>query len=376
MTVNTRTSAQVLSELISEAVRRHEGAVGVIVRDVLAPDPKVLLQRLKVMHDEEGFPELRVAYLQPDGQDAAREAGVDNDVFSTEVEQAERWRNERDLKALIVVVARGDEPKLSSLEDFGTVTSQDLKNVLVERAMGGPVGENDVQTLLWQILAEDHAVGLGQLVDYYLTLEGRDSAEFKTASSRELHRIGLLPDPALFDSSTPLAMRKRLQANRESVERLQMLTPRDRRTMKEVVEAEPDPAEKLRLREALDQLHRTRSAGAAVGFIDYDHAQRLFKARRRTPGGGNGEPPRPSVERSADVASDALVNSERANDLREVLMNLQQTLETVEASSARTEKFRTQLGDSSAETSSTVRLDVVNLVRSCSTTGFTEASSR
>ena len=360
--MNTRTSAQVLSELISEAVRRHEGAVGVVVRDVLAPDPKVLLQRLKVMHDEEGFPELRVAYLQPDGQDAAREAGVDNDVFSTEVEQAERWRNERDLKALIVVVARGDEPKLSSLEDFGTVTSQDLKNVLVERAMGGPVGENDVQTLLWQILAEDHAVGLGQLVDYYLTLEGRDSAEFKTASSRELHRIGLLPDPALFDSSTPLAMRKRLQANRESVERLQMLTPRDRRTMKEVVEAEPDPAEKLRLREALDQLHRTRSAGAAVGFIDYDHAQRLFKARRRTPGGGNGEPPRPSVERSADVASDALVNSERANDLREVLMNLQQTLETVEASSARTEKFRTQLGDSSAETSSTVRLDVVNLV--------------
>ena len=361
MTVSTRTSRQILSELISEAVRPHAGAVGVIVRDVLSPDPKLLVQRLKAMHDEDAFPDLRIAYLQPGGEDAAREVGVNSEVFSTEVEQAERWRNERALDALIVVVARGDEAKLSSLEDFGTVTSQDLKSVLVERAMGGPVGENDVQTLLWQILAEDHTVGLGQLVDYYLSLEGKDSTEFKAASSRELHRIGLLPDLALFDSSTPLGMRKRLQSNREIVERLQMLTPKDRRTIKQVVEAETDLAERAKLREALDQLHRTRSAGAAMGVIDYDHAQRLVKVRTKKPGGGDGKPPRPTVERSVDVASDALVNSGRVNDLREVLTNIRQTLESAEASSVRTEKVRTQLLDSSTETSSTVRLDVVNL---------------
>ena len=362
MTVSTRTSTQVLSELISEAVRPHAAAVGVIVRDVLSPDPTVLIQRLKAMHDEKAFPALRIAFLQPGGQDAAREVGVAEDVFSTKVEQAERWRNERDLEALIVVIARGDEAKLSSLEDFGTVTSQDLKSALVKRAMGGPVGENDVQTLLWRILAEDHAVGLGQLVDYYLSLEGKDSAEFKTASSRELYRIGLLPDPALFDSTTPAAMRKRLQANRDIVERLQMLTPKDRRTIKQVVEAETDPAERANLREALDQLHRTRSAGAAMGAIDYAHAERLVKVRSKKPSSGNGKPPRPPAERAADVASATLVGHERGDDLREVLDNLRQTLESADPASVRTEKVRTQLSDSSTETFSTARLDVVNLV--------------
>jgi len=95
--MSTRTPMQVLSELISEAVRPHAGAVGVIVRDVLSPDPTVLIQRLKAMHDETAFPALRIAYLQPGGQDAAREVGVADDMFNTEVEQAERWRNERDL---------------------------------------------------------------------------------------------------------------------------------------------------------------------------------------------------------------------------------------------------------------------------------------
>ena len=240
MIATTRTFAQLLSELITEAVRPYAGAVGVIVRDVLSPDPKVLLERLNAMHDEEAFPDLRIAYLRLGGEDAAKEIGVDDAVFSTEVEQAERWRNESDLEALIVVIARGDEAKLSSLEDFGTVTSQNLKNVLVERAMGGPAGENDVQTYLWQILADDDTVGLGQLVDYYLSLEGKGGTDFKTASSRELHRVGLLPDPALFANPQPSAMRRRLQSNREIVERLQTLTPKDRRTIKHVVEAETD----------------------------------------------------------------------------------------------------------------------------------------
>jgi len=358
----THTPEQLLAELISEAVRPYAGAVGVIVRDVLSPDPKTLLDRLKAMHDEEGFPDLRIAYLRPGGDEAAKEVGLDGDVFSTEIEQAERWRNERDLEALIVVVARGDEAKLSSLEDFGTVTSQDLKGALVERAMGGPAGENDVQTLLWQMLARDAAVGLGQLVDYYLSLEGKDGADFKTASSRELHRLGLLPDPTLFDNPKPAAMQKRLQSNREIVERLQMLTPKDRRTIKQVVEGETDPDEKATLREALDQLHRTRSAGGATGTIDYDHAERLIKARTKKPAPTNGKPPRPATERSADVASEALVDPDRIGDLSELLENLQQTLENADETSVRTEKVRTQLSESSTEAFTTVRLDVMNLV--------------
>ena len=143
MAASNRTQRQLLAELVAEAVRPHSGAVGVVVRDVLSPDPKVLLERLSAMHEEEGFPELRIAYLTTEVGDATKQVGIGEDVLSTEIEQAERWRNEPDLEALIVVVARGDEAKLSSLADFGTVTSRHLKDVLVERAMGGPVGQKD-----------------------------------------------------------------------------------------------------------------------------------------------------------------------------------------------------------------------------------------
>jgi hypothetical protein len=334
----------------------------VIVRDVLSPDAKTLLGRLRAMHEDEGFPQLRVAYLRPGGDDAAAEVGLGSDVFSSEIEQAERWRNERDLDALIVVLARGDEAKLSSLEDFGTVTSKDLKRVLVQRAMGGPAGENDVQSLLWEMLAKDQAVGLGQLVDYYISLENKVGAEFKSASSRELHRLGLLPDLTLFDNPKAAAMQKRLASNREIVERLQMLTPKDRRTIKQVVESESDPDEKAKLGEALDQLHRTRSAGGGTGAIDYDHAERLIKARAKKPPPANGKPPRASVERSGDVASEALVDPERVEDLKELLSNIQETLGNVDETSVRSEKVRTALTQSSTEAFTTVRLDVMNLV--------------
>ena len=191
MTTASRTPEQLLSELIAEAIRRHAGAVGVLVRDVLSHDPKTLLQQLNAMHETGGFPDLRIAYLLPGSDDAANEFGINDDTFSTEIEQAERWRNDRDLDALIVVIARGDEAKLSSLEDFWTVTSQDLKGTLVERALGGPAGENDVQTRLWEMLANDRAVGLGQLVDYYLSLIGRYLRNIEHGRDSELHSPGL-----------------------------------------------------------------------------------------------------------------------------------------------------------------------------------------
>ncbi len=370
---------RLLSELVAEAVRPHAGAVGVIVRDILFPDPITLLERLTNIRDESGFPDLRIAYLLPGGEEAESgfpdlrtayllpggeeaetEIEIDEDVFTTEIEQAERWRNDRDLEALIVIIARGDEAKLSSLEDFGTVTSQNLKDALVERAMGGPAGDNEIQTLLWQVLAKDDAVGLGQLVDYYLSLQGKDGTDFKTASSRELHRVGLLPDPALFNNTHLRAMQKRLRSNREMVERLQMLTPKDRRTIKKVLEVETEPDKKAKLRQALDLLHRTRFVGATSDIIDYEHALRLVNAHTKK-GGNKDKSRRPKKKPSVDFAAEALVNSNRVDDLNDLHTNLQRTLEAADTRSARTVNVRSQLS-SSIETITTVRMDVVNLI--------------
>ena len=99
-----------------------------------------------------------------------------------------------------------------------------------------------------------------------------------------------------------------------------------------------------------------------MGFIDYDHALRLVKVRTKKTAANNGKSKRPAMEQSANIASEALVNPDRVDDLSELLNNLQQTLESADATSARTQKVRTQLSDSSTETFTTVRLDVLNLV--------------
>src|SRR4051812_41279451 len=147
------TPAEVLADLIAEGVRRRQGAVGVLVRDVPAPDPNRLLHSLASLRDE-GI-DLRIAYLRHGGQIAADAAGFNGDSFSTEVEQAERWRNDRDLSALIVVIAHGDEAKLSSLEDFSAISSRDLKAILVGRALGEEAGKTEVQSRWWRLLDAD-----------------------------------------------------------------------------------------------------------------------------------------------------------------------------------------------------------------------------
>ena len=58
-------------------------------------------------------------------------------------------------EALIVVIAHGDEAKLSSLEDFSAITSRELKSILVRRALGEEAGQSEVQSRWWRHLDAD-----------------------------------------------------------------------------------------------------------------------------------------------------------------------------------------------------------------------------
>ena len=54
----------------------------------------------------------------------------------------------------------------------------------MERALGGAGGDNEVQVVWWGMLADDETVGLGQLIDYYLALNGKQGGDYKLACSR------------------------------------------------------------------------------------------------------------------------------------------------------------------------------------------------
>lgn len=355
---NRLTPAEVLADLIAEGVRRREGAVGVLVRDVPAPDPNRLLRTLAALRDE-GI-ELRIAYLREGGQAAAKAVGFNGGVFSTEVEQAERWRNDRDLKALIVVIAHGDEAKLSSLEDFSAIRSRELKDILVRWALGEEAGQNEVQARWWRLLEVDDSVGLAPLIDYYTALAGKTAQDFLDASSREIYHLGLLPDPELFNDHHEAAVSRRLERNRELSNRLQMLNAQDRRRITAVLQAETDDDARKTLQEAMSQLDRTRVEGGGGKSVSFQAADRLVRAQAKKPKPNGSK--RPPTEKVAKVAAEALVDVDRAEDVATIVENLQTQLNTLDEGKLRPETMRTKLPDDTTEAVTTARLDLLNLL--------------
>ncbi len=356
--VSGQSPAEVLADLIAEGVRRRQGAVGVLVRDVPAPDPNRLLHSLAALRDE-GM-DLRIAYLREGGQAAATDAGFDGDSFSTEVEQAERWRNDRDLSALIVVIAHGDEAKLSSLEDFSAISSRDLKAILVRRALGEEAGQSEVQSRWWRLLDADDTVGLAPLIDYYTALVGKTGHDFLDASSREIGHLGLLADHEFFNDPHEAAVKRRLERNRDLSSRLQMLNAQDRRRISDVIEAETDPDSRKTLQEALSQIDRTRVEGGGSTSVSFQAADRLVRARTKKPKPDT--PKRLPTEKASKIAAEALVDEDRAEDVAAIVTNLQEVLNNLDEGKLRPETIRTKLPDGSTEAVATARLDLLNLL--------------
>ena len=354
--------SELLSELVTESIRSYFGAVGVLVKDVPAPDPKHLLVSLKSLSDETGA-DFRIAYLREGGEEAGRELQLDSNRFSTDVEQAERWRNERDLDALIVVVAHGDEAKLSSLEELPTIGTRELKRALVKRALGQQAGVNDVQRRWWGLLGDDESVGLSQLIDYFLALSGREEADYLASSSREIYLLGFLPDPRLFDDGTPRAIRSRIEANRDLVARLQTLTPRDRRTISQAVSQAQEPDERQLLQKALEELHRSRWEGQGIQALSFESAERLMKVRSRRPQPEpNGDGTVRRDEKAVNVAAEALVDESRSEDVASLVLALKDQLLELDDTRLRPERIKTPMPGAGVDAESLARVDVLNMV--------------
>jgi len=353
----TLTPAEVLADLIAEGVRRQQGAVGVLVRDVPAPDPTRLLKALARLRDE-GI-DLRIAYLREGGQAAATEAGFDKDAFSAEVEQAERWRNERNLRALIVVIAHGDEAKLSSLEDFSAITSRELKDILVRRALGAEAGQNEVQSRWWRLLGADDSIGLAPLIDYFTALDGKTGTDYLDAASREIHHLGLLPDHEFFNDPKELAVKRRLERNRELATRLQMLNAQDRRRITDMLAEETDAESRQELQQSVSQLDRTRVDGGSAKPISFQAADRLIRARKKPKTNG---PKRAPTEKMSKVAAEALVDDDRAEDVAAIVEHLRTQLNQLDEGKLRPETIRLRLPDGTTEAVTTARLDLLNLL--------------
>lgn len=354
------TSAELVADLLAEEVRSHQRAIGVLVRDVPHLTADALLLRLAALMSQ-GV-DLRIAYMLDGGLEAGAAAGLVDDVFDVTVERAEKWRNEPGLEATIVVVATGSESRLSSLNEFEEVGPQRLKQRLAERGIGRFGEVNEVQPLWWALLKDDARISLSELCDYYLALDGLEDQEVVVRASREIGRLGMLPDPELFNRPKSAQIKRRLEDNRKLAGRLQTLTERDRLVIAQTIAAQEAPDDRDRLTVAYQQLRRMRRE-ATPDPLNLADAQALLGLRRarssRAGGAGSGSEDRKSV---SVLAAEAVLDGDDGDESAQtVLDSLTEQLDQVADSALKPERLGIELSDGT-NVQAPVRTDLLNLV--------------
>jgi hypothetical protein len=277
-------SSELVAQLLAEALREAQGHPGVLVRDVPHLDPAAVMPELAVLIEQDV--ELRIAYLDAAASASADAAGIDADIVSTKVEQAEIWRNERGLEALIVVITEVDAAKLSSLEDFLPIGPAQLRRFLVERAVIKFSEPNDVLPLWWQIIGADEQISFSDLLDYFLALRELSGLALRDQAALQINRLGLLPDPSFFDSPHEKQLRKALDDNRTIALRLANFSEEDRQKVDKALVAETDDKRRAELRKRLRDLQDYRRGGQLS--LTVADARQLLSI-----GGAKPTPPKP-----------------------------------------------------------------------------------
>jgi hypothetical protein len=366
-------ASQLIAQLMAEALREAQGQPGVLVRDVPNLDPDAVMPELAALIGQDV--DLRIAYLDPTAPASASAAGIDPEIVSADVEQAEAWRNIRGLQALIVVIADFDAAKLTSLEDFVQIGPSQLRRFLVERAVIRFSEPNDVLPRWWQIIGNDEQVSFSDLVDYFLTLRDLTGATLRDQAAAQINRVGLLPDPSFFDGPSEKQLRKRLDDNRAIALRLANFSEEDRQKVDIALVAETDDARRAVLRQRLRDLQDYRRGGQ-LGLTAAD-ARQLLSIRSASPtppkpdepdDGDPPPPPPPPPKTLTALAVENLLRDDDAEDedsadatLDAAVTELRDQLGDIDDSTVRPEPVSVTL-PSGFKVDDVVSTDVVNMV--------------
>ena len=244
--------SELLARLVAQAFTSQERReIGILVRQIPYLEGKWVLMALDGLR---GGPNgVRIALLgvgDPDAntRDAVELGYLPDQDFTTQVEVAESWRNQPGLSN-IVVVAAADLPKLTSFAELGEVSSADLKRLLCKRA-GQEISafeeHNNVQITWWDQLAHDDRVSLAESLDYYLAQVDLPFAERLQSSTRDLWKLGLIPDDHLFDAPQRQGIRRRVTENRKLMDTISQMTPPTRKKVADRIAREPNQAQRQR----------------------------------------------------------------------------------------------------------------------------------
>jgi hypothetical protein len=360
-----------VAQLLAEALREAQGQPGVLVRDVPHLDAATVLHELAALIAQDI--DLRIAYLDPSADPSAKKAGILDDIFTVKVEQAEAWRNMRDLDALIVVITEFDAAKLTSLEDFAPIGPGQLRRFLVERAATEFSEPNDVLPRWWTIIGSDEQISFSDLVDYYLALAPLQGTDLRDQTALQINRLGLLPDPAFFDGPSEKQLRKQLDDNRSVALRLANFSEEDRQKVDKALVAETDPDRRAELRKRLRDLQEYRRGGR-LALTAADARQLLSIRSGPPPKSKSGDQPpddqpplRPPPKNLTALAVENLLRDDEADDdsadesLDNAVKELRGQLDDINDSTIRPEPVTVTL-PSGFKVDEVVSTDAINMV--------------
>jgi hypothetical protein len=352
------TLAELVADLLSAEVREQgeAGAVGVLVEVPQLEAASAIPALAELLAD--GL-DLRIAYLLAGGEDSGASAELGDNLFDVSVQRAEVWRNERGLEATIVVIAAGDEARLSSLRDFVGITPATLKSRLAARACERFGAINEVQAHWWDVVGADQLISLTELANYFLALDGRPQIDVVDHATQELPLIGLLPDPDLLNNRNQI--RRRVNANREVRQRLQTLSDTDRRLIQKNITGEADATKRAGLQAGLRRVQQLRRGKAQPSLGE---AQRLLGMRKAASSSSSTPKRKAKVPAAAAAAAAAVVDGEEES-LEAVLGNLGEQLDELDESSLKPVRLglsAPQQIDGGNEIQVQARSDLVNLM--------------
>lgn len=141
------------------------------------------------------------------------------------VEEAEEFRNDRNVEGTRIVIVKRTVPKLSSLQWYEAITAKEIYKELCLTAEKQFGGINDSLKNMWKALNSKRImeiISLERIIDYYQHLTLHDE-NITSDSIEHLYRLGLLVDDSLFAKSSVEYLRNRLIENASLVSRISNL---------------------------------------------------------------------------------------------------------------------------------------------------------
>lgn len=230
---------QIIAELIASSVvnKIKADAHGIILMDLPVYCYNNFLDTLHSKVNEKGLMNpyiFFVGFTQEEQQELKHSLRDETElnIYYT-VEEAEKFRHDKNVFSTRIVIVKRFVPKLSSLLWFEKIEVKDLYNDLCDLAQQEFKLINNNIVRLWKAFRHNsirRIISLERLVDYYQYLV-QLSEDVPKQSVYQFYRLGLLIDESLFESTNNDNIRSKLIENHRTVQRLRQLDKGDQKAL-------------------------------------------------------------------------------------------------------------------------------------------------